>query len=32
MSCINAIALFNQENIKGEIKFHKCNKNAGVDV
>ena len=32
MSCINAVALFNQENIKGEIRFHQCAKKLGSDV
>lgn len=32
MSCINAIAVFNEKNVKGTVKFHQCSKNQGTEV
>ena len=32
MKCYNAIAIFNNVNVKGEIKFHQCSKKYGCDV
>jgi Cu-Zn family superoxide dismutase len=32
MNCINAIAIFNNSNIKGEILFHQCYNKKGVSV
>lgn len=32
MSCINAIAVFNEKNVKGTVKFHQCANNQGTKV
>ena len=32
MKCYNSIAIFNNINVKGEIKFHQCAKKDGCDV
>jgi len=32
MSCKNAIAIFNEKNIKGEVKFHECRDTKDVIV
>jgi len=31
-NCINAVAVFDQNNVKGVVKFHQCPRNSGVDV
>lgn len=31
-NCINAIAIFNQSNVKGTVKFHQCTSNFGKET
>ncbi len=32
MNCINAVAIFNQQNLKGTVVFHQCGGKSGVNV
>jgi Cu-Zn family superoxide dismutase len=32
MSCVNAVAIFDQDNVKGTIRFHQCAGSAGSNV